>query len=109
MEDGRTWCVRPDSPSPELISQGLLPHLFGSLGEGVLPQGITLSSTRELLEAACREERAFQLALITLDSASSRETRNLAEEALDEFLEYAHVVEFIENNLFSRPLPEHNP
>jgi hypothetical protein len=59
-----------------------------------------------LLEKACREERGLNLALVSMDPASSETTRELADEALEELLEHPHVLEFIENRLFSKRLPE---
>jgi hypothetical protein len=105
FEGSRVWCLRPQT-APEPISQGLLPYLFGDMAAAEPHAGATLASTAELLDRACREERALHLTLISLDPSSSDTTRELAEDALEEFLEYPHVSEFIENRLFSNSLPE---
>ena len=106
FEDGSLlWCVRPQSPSPEPVSYGLLPHLFEDISDASYHPKATLESTSQLLEKACRTERALQLTLISMDAGSSDTTRELAEAALEEYLEDGDVSEFIENRLFSKPLP----
>jgi tetratricopeptide (TPR) repeat protein len=107
FQDGsRLWCVRPQSPAPEPISHGLLPYLFVNIADASYHPEATLESTGRVLEKAWREERALHLALISMDPASSEPTRELAEEALEEFLEDDQISEFIENRLFSDRLPE---
>ncbi len=107
FQDGvQMWCIRPQSPSPQLISPGLLPYVFENISGANYYLEATLESTRRLLERACREERGLQLALISMDPVSSKTTRELAEDALEEFLEDQYVSEFIENRLFSNPLPD---
>jgi tetratricopeptide (TPR) repeat protein len=106
LEGSQAWCVRPQSPSPQPVSQGLLPYLFEDIASASYHPEATLASTGRLLEKACREERGLQLALISMDPSSSETTRELADDALEEFLEHSHVLEFIENRLFSKRLPE---
>ena len=107
FDDGsKLWCVRPQSASPEPVSQGLLPYLFENIDNVSYHPKATLASTSELLDKACREERGLHLALISMDPTSSDATRELAEDALEELLAHAHVVEFIESRLYSNPLPE---
>ena len=106
LEGSQAWCVSPQSRSPQSVSLGLLPYLFADMeGVGCHPDA-TLDSTGALLDKACREERGLHMALISMDPASSETTRELAEDALEEFLEHSHVLEFIENRLFSKVLPE---
>ena len=106
FEDGkRLWCVRQRPLAPEPISRGLLRHLFEDVSDASYHPEATLESTSQLLEKACGAERALHLALISMDGRSSGETRDLAEDALEEFLEDADVAEFLENRLFSKPLP----
>src|ERR1039457_5908716 len=106
LEGNQAWCVSPESPSPKPVSLGLLPYLFSDVEGASCHPEATLASTGAWLEKACREERGLHMALISLDPASSETTRELAEDALEEFLEHSHVLEFIENRLFSKPLPE---
>jgi len=109
LEGSQAWCVQPQSPSPEPVSLGLVRYLLEDLAGASYHPEATLASTSELLERACREERGLHLALISMDPTSSETTRELAEDALEEFLEHAYVSEFIENRLFSRRLPDGVP
>jgi tetratricopeptide (TPR) repeat protein len=106
LEGSQAWCIEPQTPSPQPVSQGLLPYLFGDVACASYHPEATLAATGDLLERACREERGLQLALISMDPASSETTCELAGDALEELLEYSHVSEFIANRLFSRCLPE---
>ena len=106
LEGSQAWCVQPQSPTPQAVSQGFLPYLFVDSGCASYHPDATLASTAELLDRACREERGLHLALISMDLASSETTRELADDALEDLLEHQHVSEFIENRLFSKPLPE---
>jgi tetratricopeptide (TPR) repeat protein len=106
LEGSQAWCVQPQSPTPQAVSQGFLPYLFVDSGCASYHPEATLASTAELLDRACREERGLHLALISMDLASSETTRELADDALEDLLEHQHVSEFIENRLFSKPLPE---
>ena len=105
-EGDQMWCMRPESPLPQLISPGLLPYLVDNTSCASYHREATLDSIEQLLATACREQRSFHLALISMDPVSSEVTRDLAEDALEEFLEDQHISEFIENRLFSNPLPE---
>ncbi|HXM41450.1 MAG TPA: sigma-70 family RNA polymerase sigma factor [Bryobacteraceae bacterium] len=106
LEGSQAWCIQPQSSSPQPVSQGLLPYLFGDTASAGYHPDATLAKTGEALDRACREERGLSLALISMDPASSETTRELADDALEELLEHPHVSEFIENRLFSRCLPE---
>jgi hypothetical protein len=106
LEGSQAWCIQPQSPSPQPVSPGLMPYLFGDIACASHHPEATLALTGELLERACREERGRHLALISMDPASSETTRELADDALEELLEHPHVSEFIENRLFSKCLPE---
>jgi len=106
MDGVQAWCVRPQSLPPHPVSQGLLPYLFEDIAGVSYHAEATLASTGELLERACREEQGLHLALISMDTASSETTRELADDALEEYLEHPHVLEFIENRLYSKCLPE---
>ena len=102
---GHTWCLQPEWPSPQVISRGLVPHWIADLDSASYYPAAELSGARELLERASRDERGLQLALISMDPASSAPTRDLAEDALEELLEHRHVEEMLQNRLFSRLLP----
>src|ERR1039457_5943766 len=106
LEGSKAWCVSPQSPAPRPVSLGLLPYLFEDLEGAICHPEATLASMGALLEKACREERGLHMALISVDPASSETTRELSEDALEELLEHSHVLEFIENRLFAKPLPE---
>ncbi len=105
VKGSQAWCVSRQTAQPQLISQGLFPHLFGDAEDARHFPEATIDSARELLEEACRKERGLQLALISMDSACSDTTRDLSEDALEDLLDYSYVGEFISNRLFSRPLP----
>src|ERR1700687_4492398 len=106
MDGVQAWCVRARSLPPEPVSQGFLPYLLEDISGASYHPEATLASTGELLERACREEQGLHLALISMDTASSETTRELADDALEEYLEHPHVLEFIENRLYSKCLPE---
>ena len=106
LDGSQAWCVRPHSTSIEPVSQGLLPYLFEDIHAANYYADATLASARELLEQAWVEERGLHLTLISMDPDTSDSTRELAEEALEEFLEHSHVSEFIENRLYAERLPE---
>ena len=106
LTGGEYWCLYAGDSEPRAISRGLLPHLFEDPARATYHPEATLALADELLRRACCEERAFQLALICMDQVSSDTTRDLAEESLDELLEDGAAASFVEDRLFSRPLPD---
>ncbi len=105
VDGAGVWLLHPNSPAAEPITPGLLPHLFEGTGRIAFQSAESLDAAQSLLDKACIADRAFHMALLSMDEDSDGATRDLAEDALEEFLEQSDVRELVENRLFACGLP----
>lgn len=66
---------------------------------------VSIDEVKRELELECGKDRALQLLLVLLDSNAGDDTRSLAAKCLGQRLSVPAVREFVENRLYSTPLP----
>jgi tetratricopeptide (TPR) repeat protein len=82
-----------------------IPLLFADATDMLQLENVSRSQVLEKLEITWAQDRTLQLILILLDKKEEPETRLEAAECLDDFLNQAEVREYVENHLYSAPLP----
>ncbi len=93
----------PESWTP--LKEWELPHLFSQASDVLQFENVSQSEVVAKLKSEWAQDRSLQLILILLDSEEEAQTRLEAAECLDEFLKQNEVRQYLENHLFSSPLP----
>ncbi|MFO0943774.1 MAG: tetratricopeptide repeat protein [Pirellulales bacterium] len=105
-EGGRYWSVSVEEPdlrkscAPEEI-----PFIFAG-AEDVSCVDASESEVLTRLNVAWEMDRALQMTLVLLDLDEDQETREMAAECLEEFLQNADVFDFVANRLYESPLTD---
>lgn len=106
IENDQFYSISIDAPESWSERQEWeIPLLFADATDMLQLENISRSQVLEKLEIAWAQDRSLQLILILLDHEEESETRLESAECLDDFLNQAEVREYVENHLYSAPLP----
>jgi len=106
IEDGQFYSISLDSS--EIWSERHeweIPLLFADATDILQLENVPRSEVLEKLKLAWAQDRSLQLILILLDCDEEPQTRREAAECLDDFLNQDEVKKYVENHLYSSPLP----
>ncbi len=107
-------CIEPEQlysislNSPEswtLRHEWELPHLFADATDIIQLENTSRSEVLEKLKLGWVQNRSLQLILILLDHEEESQTRLEAAECLDDSLDQDEVRRYVENYIYSAPLP----
>jgi len=82
-----------------------IPLLFADADDIIQLENISQTQAIETLKLEWAKDRSLQLTLILLDPEEERQTRFEASECLDAFFNQGDVRTYVENHLYSAPLP----
>ena len=106
-EGDRWFSVHLEQPDVQVVrSPQEQAHFLRGDGRLVFLKDVNLPAALERLRQLSDEEDMLDLALMVMDSNVSPGLRHEAAEVLEEMLASEHLQLFLENLLFSRPLPE---
>ncbi|MHB1703517.1 MAG: tetratricopeptide repeat protein [bacterium] len=107
FEDNRFFSVTLDSEEPLWVElkKWDVSYLFADYNDIIETEYASRSEVLEKLEIAWKQDRGLQLTLIALDSEEHQETRIEAIECLNNLVNRLEVIEYIENRLYSAPMP----
>lgn len=106
IEDGRFYSVSLDSPETwSERHECEIPYLFVDAADILQLENISRSDVIDKLKIEWAKDRGLQLILILLDHEEELQTRLEAAECLDDFLNQDEVRKYVENHLYSAPLP----
>ncbi|MEA2819300.1 MAG: hypothetical protein QOJ86_1304 [Bradyrhizobium sp.] len=99
--------VRTTDAGPDfIILREDVGYLFQGCNDIVVTKGVSDEEARQGLETAWENDRALRLLLIALDMEAEKELRLEAAYCLEEILPSADALAFVEDQLYSQPLPE---
>jgi tetratricopeptide (TPR) repeat protein len=93
----------PESWTPR--QEWELPRLFAHASDVLQLENVSRSEVIDKLKSEWVQDRSLQLILMLLDPDEESQTRLEAAECLDEFLNRYEVKKYVENYLYSSPLP----
>jgi len=93
----------PESWTPR--QEWELPYLFADATDILQLENVSQSEAIDKLKLEWSQDRSLQLILMLLDHEEERQTRLEAAECLDDFLKQGEVRKYVENHLYSSPLP----
>lgn len=106
IEGENLHSISLDSPESWIAQQKWeLPHLFADATDILQLENVSRSEVIDKLKLQWTQDRSLQLILILLDHEEEPQTRLEAAECLDDFLKQGEVRKYVENHLYSSPLP----
>jgi len=106
IEGESLYSISLDSPESWIAQQKWeLPHLFADATDILQLENVSRSEVIDKLKLEWAQDRSLQLILILLDHEEEPQTRLEAAECLDDFLNQGEVRKYVENHLYSSPLP----
>ncbi|OGW46535.1 MAG: hypothetical protein A2Y66_09065 [Nitrospirae bacterium RBG_13_41_22] len=106
IEGENLYSISLDSPESWIAHQKWkLPHLFADAADILQIEDVSRSEVMDKLKLEWAQDRSLQLILILLDHKEELQTRLEAAECLDDFLNQDEVRKYVENHLYSSPLP----
>ncbi len=105
-EDNRFYSISLDSEETWTErNEWDIPFLFTNIADILQMEYTSRSEVLKKLETAWEQDRCLQLTLIALDNEEDKEIRIEATECLNDLLCQAEVKEYVENRLYSAPMP----
>ncbi len=106
IEGEQLYSISLNSPETWTAQQQWeLPYLFPDATDILQLENVSRSEVIERLRLEWAQDRALQLILILLDREEELQTHIEAAECLDDFFKLREVREYVENRLYSSPLP----
>jgi tetratricopeptide (TPR) repeat protein len=106
IEDEHLYSISLNSPDSWTPRQGWeLPCLFAHASDILRLENVSRSEVIDKLKSEWAQDRCLQLILILLDPEEESQTRLEAAECVDEFLKQDEVRKYVQNYLYSSPLP----
>ncbi|WP_346295144.1 tetratricopeptide repeat protein [Rhodopseudomonas sp. P1] len=87
------------------IAREGLCYLYRGSNDAVFLRGVTEAEAQRQFELSWRKDRALRLTLIAIDPEEAEDLQRDALDCLEELITNDQVVQFIENQLYSRPFP----
>ncbi len=106
IEDEHLYSISLNSPESWTPRQEWeVPCLFAHASDILQLENVPRSEVIDKLKSEWAQDRCLQLILMLLDPEEESQTRLEAAECLDEFLNQDEVRTYVENHLYSSPLP----
>ncbi len=105
IEDSKFYSISLDEETWAERNECDIPFLFANAADIFQIEYTSRSEVLKKLETAWEQDRCLQLTLITLDKEENETTRIEAIECLNGLLSKAEVKEYVENRLYSAPMP----
>jgi len=106
LEGAEARVVRLSDDSEFMIAREGVNYLFQGCNDVVVARRVSEQAARSQLEAAWVSDRALRMLLIALDMEEDSELRDEAADALEELLIDSAAKIYVENQLYSRRLPD---